>query len=129
MLFDSPVIIGNTYHLKVNHRNSLETWSAAPVQLNSVSNYSFSSSLLQSFPLGIGNEVLTFDNLYAAIYSGDINQDKTIDISDFLELDPKIQNGDSGYDSGDLNGDGSVDISDFLVLDPNVQGGFGSVTP
>lgn len=129
VLFDSPVIIGNNYYLKVNHRNSLETWSAAPVQLNAVSNYSFSSSLSQSFPSGIGNEVLTFDNLYAAIYSGDINQDKTIDISDFLELDPKIQNGDSGYDAGDLNGDGSVDISDFLLLDPNVQGGFGSATP
>ena len=51
-----------------------------------------------------------------AIYSGDINQDGSIDASDFLDLDPSIQNGDGGYLVGDLNGDGAVDASDFLVV-------------
>lgn len=64
-----------------------------------------------------------------AMYSGDINQDGAIDGTDFLELDPSIQNGDGGYLPGDLNGDGAVDGADFLVLDPNIQGGIGAVTP
>ena len=64
-----------------------------------------------------------------AIYSGDINHDGAVDGSDFLLLDPSIQNGDGGYVVGDLNGDGAVDGSDFLILDPNIQGGIGSVTP
>ena len=64
-----------------------------------------------------------------AIYSGDINQDGAVDGSDFLELDPSIQNGDGGYMPGDLNGDGAVDGSDFLVLDPNIQIGIGAATP
>ena len=64
-----------------------------------------------------------------AIFSGDINQDKAIDISDFLELDPHIQNGDGGYIVYDINGDGAVDISDFLLLDPNIQNGIGAAIP
>ena len=64
-----------------------------------------------------------------AIYSGDIDQNGSIDASDFLELDPSIQNGDGGYVVGDLNGDGAVDASDFLVLDPNIQNGVGAATP
>ena len=64
-----------------------------------------------------------------AIYSGDINQDGSIDASDFLELDPSIQRGDGGYLAGDLNGDGAVDASDFLVLDPNIQNGVGAAFP
>ncbi len=64
-----------------------------------------------------------------AMYSGDINQDGAIDGSDFLEIDPSIQNGDGGYMPGDLNGDGAVDGTDFLVLDPNIQLGVGTVTP
>ena len=52
-----------------------------------------------------------------------------MDATDFLDLDPHVQNGDGGYIVSDLNGDGSVDATDFLWLDPNVQNGIGSVTP
>ena len=64
-----------------------------------------------------------------AIYSGDLNQDGSIDGSDFLELDPPIQNGAGGYLVGDLNGDGAVDGSDFLIFDPNNQNGVGAAIP
>ena len=88
--------------------------------------YSFSSGTSQAFG---SNQAVTFDNLYAAIYSGDINSDGAVDGSDFLELDQSIQNGDGGYLIGDLNGDGAVDGSDFLVLDPNIQNGIGAAVP
>ena len=124
--FGPAVILNNSYYLKLNHRNSVETWSAAPVLLNAITTYSFSSAVTQAFA---SNEAVTFDALYAAIYTGDINQDGAVDVSDFLELDPSIQNGDGGYAIGDLNGDGAVDVSDFLVLDPNIQGGIGANIP
>ena len=110
----------------MRHRNSVETWSNTPIILTDTTNYSFISSSAQAYG---NNEVKTFDNMGFAIYSGDINQDGAIDGSDFLELDPYIQNGDGGYIVGDLNGDGSVDASDFLILDPNMQNGIGSSTP
>ena len=94
--------------------------------LTPTTSYSFSSNASQAFD---DNEVATFDNYGFAIYSGDINQDGSIDATDFLELDPSIQNGDGGYLVGDLNGDGSVDASDFLILDPNIQNGIGAAFP
>ena len=124
--FGPSVIADNFYYLKLNHRNSVETWSGAPVQLTAITTYSFSSAASQAFA---SNEALTSDNLYAAIHTGDLNQDGSVDASDFLELDPSIQNGDGGYLVGDLNGDGSVDASDFLVLDPNIQNGVGAIAP
>jgi hypothetical protein len=63
------------------------------------------------------------------IYTGDINQDGSVDGSDFLDLDPSIQNGDGGYLAGDLNGDGAVDGTDFLLMDPNIQAGIGAAIP
>ncbi len=123
--FTSPVTAGNSYYLKITHRNSVETWSAAPVLFSAVTTYNFASAATQAFSanqadLGDGN---------FAIFTGDINHDGAVDGSDFLELDPSIQNGDGGYAIGDLNGDGAVDGSDFLVLDPNIQNGVGAAIP
>ncbi len=123
--FNSPVVAGNSYYLKLYHRNSVETWSAAPVLMSPVTSYLFSTAATQAFS---GNQADLGDGNFA-IFSGDINHDGAVDGSDFLELDPSIQNGDGGYAPGDLNGDGAVDGSDFLVLDPNIQNGVGAAIP
>jgi hypothetical protein len=116
----------SSYYISIIHRNCIETWSKNPVLLSAVTNYDFTTSASQAFG---DNLKSTFDNLYYAIYSGDINRDGAIDGSDFLDLDPSIQMGDGGYLIGDLNGDGAVDGSDFLVLDPNIQLGIGAFIP
>ena len=123
--FDPAVLQGSSYYLKINHRNSLETWSAAPVVLGAVTTYSFSSAVTQAL---FSIETASGDG-YALVYTGDITQDFTIDATDFLVLDPEIQAGLFGYFSGDLNGDGAVDASDFLILDPNIILGVASGTP
>lgn len=64
-----------------------------------------------------------------AIFTGDVNQDNTVDASDFLLIDSDIQNFGSGYIVTDLNGDGSVDATDFLLVDFNIQNFVGAVTP
>jgi hypothetical protein len=63
------------------------------------------------------------------LYSGDINQDGSIDAFDYLVQEPDIINGNSGYLHTDLNGDGAVDAFDYLVLDPNLVSGVGAATP
>ena len=124
--FGPSVVAGTQYYIKINHHNSIETWSALPVTFTPSSNYNFTTSSSQAF----GNNMIeTFDNMGWAIYSGDLNQDGAIDGSDFLVLDPSIQNGDGGYVVTDLNGDGAVDGSDFLILDPNIQNGIGVLIP
>ena len=117
-----PAVVANTsYYIKVDHRNSVETWSKNPVPFLSTTSYSF-STLDQSY----GPNMAEVEPGIWAIYTGEVEKDGAVDISDFLALDPSIQAGDGGYLPGDLNGDGSVDISDFLILDPNIQLGLGA---
>jgi N-acetylneuraminic acid mutarotase len=124
--FNPTVVAYRSHFIKINHRNSIETWSQDPVLLLPNANYSFTTSASKAFS---SNEALTFDNFGYAIYSGDINNDGAVDGSDFLDLIPAVINGDGGYAIGDVNGDGSVDGGDFLSLDINIQNGIGSVTP
>ena len=123
--FGPAVLQGTSYYIKVNQRNHLETWSAAPVLLSAITSYDFTSSQAQAL---YSIAALSFDG-FAMMYVGDISQDNALDASDFLFLDPEIQAGLFGYYSGDLNGDGSVDATDFLFLDPNIQLGVASGTP
>ena len=124
--FGPNVIAGNNYYIKLNHRNSTETWSANPIQLFANTTYIFSSSISQAYS---SNQALTSDAAYAAMFGGDITQDGAIDGSDFLVFDVTNQEGGGGYDVSDLNGDGAVDGTDFLIYDTNLQNGVGSAVP
>ncbi|MEZ5046400.1 MAG: hypothetical protein R2831_05360 [Chitinophagaceae bacterium] len=121
-----PAAVGNSYYIVMNHRNSVQTWSAAPVAISTVGSYMFSTSATQSYG---SNEVDAFTDGVYSMYNGDVNQDGFIDIFDFLDWDVDNQNFASGYYATDLNGDSFVDIFDFLVWDPNNQSFIGLITP
>ncbi len=123
--FTAPVSVGNSYYIRLTHRNSIDTWSKFPVLLSSNTTYNFSTALSQAY----GDNQADIGGGLFAIQNGDINLDGAIDGSDFLDIDGPIQAGDGGYAQGDINGDGAVDGSDFLVLDSNIQIGVGVVTP
>lgn len=86
------------------------------------------SSKAQTNPAFGDNQIQVEPNVFA-IYSGDVNQDGTIDGTDFLILDADIQNFGGGYIVTDLNGDGAADGSDFLLMDANIQNFVGAVIP
>ncbi|MEZ5045761.1 MAG: hypothetical protein R2831_02095 [Chitinophagaceae bacterium] len=121
-----PAAVGNSYYIVLNHRNSVQTWSAAPVAISTVGSYMFSTAATQAYG---SNEVDAFTDGVYSMYNGDINQDGFIDIFDFLDWDVDNQNFNSGYYATDLNGDSFVDIFDFLVWDPNNQSFIGIITP
>ena len=88
-------------------------------------------SILIILMLFIGNAVSAQNNAYGdnqkevepgvfAIYSGDVNQDGTIDISDQADLSNDLSNFAFGYVLTDLNGDSFVDIVDQSILDNNL---------
>ena len=64
-----------------------------------------------------------------AIYTGDINQDGSVDGQDYLIQDAAIQNGDGGYILEDTNGDGAADGQDYIWLSSNIQNAIGAVIP
>ncbi len=56
-----------------------------------------------------------------AIYSGDINQDGTVDGQDANYIDNDASNFAFGYNPSDLNGDGGTDGQDANYVDNNSQ--------
>ena len=63
------------------------------------------------------------------IFSGDLNQDGSVDFNDYPALDIASSDGVLGYDPNDLNGDASVDFNDYPLIDVNSSNGVISITP
>ncbi|MBK8381466.1 MAG: hypothetical protein IPL16_06125 [Ignavibacteria bacterium] len=120
---------GGTYYLAVTHRNSIETWCATGITVNAGGsvNYDLSSSASQAF----GSNMKQADSspVRFAIYSGDVNQDGTIDASDVSDADNDAFNSVSGYVSTDVTGDDFVDAADVSIVDNNAFNSVSAITP
>jgi hypothetical protein len=106
---------GQSYYIIIKHRNAIETWSSNPVQLSNATFYNFTDDANKAFGLN-QHEV---ESGVWAFYSGDINHDENIDLSDFSLLELDINNFEFGYKGTDMNGDGSVDLQDVPLLELN----------
>jgi hypothetical protein len=109
----------------VKHRNSLETWSASPITIGTNLSYDFSTAANKAY----GSNLKNIGSGVYVIYTGDINQDGTIDFSDYPSLDLGNVNGSTGYLTADLNGDGTIDFSDYPILDVNSVNGISIAQP
>lgn len=117
---------GKTYYIALKHRNSIATWSSNPVAFNAAgTTYDFSSGQSQAY----GGNLVDDGNGVFLIYSGDINQDGSIDFNDYPGLDIASSLGILGYDPNDLNGDASVDFNDYPIIDVNSSNGIISIKP
>lgn len=107
-----------TYYIVVKHRNSIETWSkdgGEALDENFLNEYDFRSS---------GNSFgdNQYDNgKFKLMYSGDVNQDGSIDGTDYSAVDNDILNFVTGDVATDLNGDGMVDGTDLVIANENAD--------
>ncbi len=115
------------YYIVLNHRNAIETWSANPMAFTHGygQSYDFTPASSQSY----GDNVVLKGTTWC-LYSGDVNQDGTIDLSDITE----IFNDATFFVLGhllntDLNGDNYVDVSDILLAQNNSQLFINKITP
>ncbi|MEO8209980.1 MAG: hypothetical protein ABI840_05435, partial [bacterium] len=113
--FTDPIGAG-PYYIVVKSRNGIETWSKSGGELwpANTLKYDFTSDASQAF-----GSNMVFKCGKWCIYSGDVNQDGVIDLSDAALIDNDIVNFVSGYVVTDLNCDGTVDISDAAIADNN----------
>jgi hypothetical protein len=121
--------LDGNYYIAIRHRNSVLTWSAAPVALATATpaSYDFSTDPLQSMS-GMAADDLS-EGIYS-IFSGDINQDEFVDPNDYPYYD--IDNSAGlccDYITTDLNGDGFVDPNDYPYFDLNSSAGIFSIHP
>jgi hypothetical protein len=118
--------IGGSYYILVKHRNSIATSSATTVAITSVgTSYNFSTAATQAY----GDNMTSDGNGVYLIYTGDINQDGSVDFNDYPNLDVASSGGVLGYDPNDLNGDASVDFNDYPLIDVNSSNGIISSLP
>lgn len=114
------------YFIQTIHRNALETWSSIQQSFTrgNILNFDFTGSQTQAF----GNN-LVLKNGEWCFYSGDVNQDGTIDLADGSLIDNDAFNFASGYLLTDLNGDGVIDLADAVFADNNAANFVSKITP
>ncbi len=112
-------IIGN-YYIALKHRNSIEIWSAQPVSFPTSSVYDF-TLISNTFTDGLNSaQKLMYDGNYT-MYSGDVNQDGTIDIFDQQNIENAVMLFDFGYLLNDCNADGVEDVFDMQIIENNTS--------
>jgi hypothetical protein len=122
--FDGSFLFVNaasgTYYIVIKHRNSIETWSKAGGEIyNSGSPLTFNFNLDSS--KSYGNNVIRINSspLTYGIYSGDVNQNGTIDAQDLGIVDTDAYNFLNGYVRSDINGNNVVDAVDASITGNN----------
>ncbi len=105
----------SSYYIVVKHRNSITTWSASGHSFApSVMNYNFTTSSSQAF----GNN-LKLEGTRYTVYSGDVNQDGFVNLSDIILIQNDAVNFNSGYLKTDINGDFIINLIDLLITSNN----------
>jgi hypothetical protein len=123
--------LSGNYYREIRHRNSILVWSAVPIVFTrgTSPNYNFLTPITQSY----GSNMAFVGNFggfnYYAMFSGDVNQDKTIDGTDVGRVDNDAANFVSGYVVTDLTGDSFVDGTDFAMADNNAANFVAAVEP
>jgi hypothetical protein len=118
--------ISGSYYLVIKHRNMIETWSANPITISTVtSNYDFSNQNSKAY----GANMVQVEPGVWALYSGDINHDSNVDNGDYSIWEADANDFLAGYYPTDLNGDGNVDNADYSIWESNSNNFIFSIRP
>lgn len=104
------------YFIVIKHRNTIETWSAAPHAYNtgSPTSYSFITFLSQTY--GDNSKQVDSAPLRYAVYSGDVNGDKIINLTDIISVYNASTVFQTGYVVTDLTGDNTTNLTDISIV-------------
>ena len=124
----SNAVNGVNYYLVIMHRNSLETWSMTTHAF--VSN-SLTLNMTASALMAYGNNLVQVDAapVRYADYSGDVNQDGLVDLTDIVNVYNAASAFVTGYKVSDINGDDLTDLTDILITYNNSSSFVSKATP
>jgi len=110
----SNISNGVPYYIQLKHRNSIETWSDSG---KSFAGNSLTCDFTTSDSKAYGNNMTGIDAspVRFGIYSGDVNQEGSVDLSDVLLVYNDASGFVTGYVNTDVNGDNSTDLSDVII--------------
>ena len=115
-----------TYYLSINHRNSIETWASGTGTIVKGGTYpvDFTTAQINAY----GNNMKLRGTKWC-FYSGDVNQDGVVDLSDISLVDNDNLLFKTGYIRTDVNGDRLADLDDLNIVDVNNLNFVVKVTP
>lgn len=119
-------VLGTSYYIVHTHRNSIETWSKSGGENYNL--YALSYNFTSDSASAYGNNLKKQGSIWC-IFSGDVNQDGNVDLSDMIVVDNDNANFVTGYVPSDVNGDLSTDLSDMIIVDNNNAAFVGKITP
>lgn len=111
-----PTAVPDYYLIIVKHRNTIETWSSNVVPLTPYPDYNFTDLDMKAF----GGYQQDLGGGKYGFFSGDINQDGFVNLTDITLEENGLQLFQTGYMPADLNGDGVVESADFSLLENNL---------
>ncbi|MBK8983713.1 MAG: FG-GAP repeat protein [Ignavibacteria bacterium] len=117
------------YYIVIRHRNTVETWSSSAQSYIYLSNSAYDFSSLITSAYGNNMQQVDLSPVRFGIYSGDVNQDGTIDLTDGSLIDNDAFNFASGYLPTDVNGDDVTDLADAVFADNNAFNFVSTITP
>lgn len=118
-----------SYYIAIKHRNTIESWSAVPVSFTNggKTSYSFITAASQAYGSNM-IQVNISPSRYAG-YSGDVNQDGTVDLSDIVICFNDASAFVTGYVKSDVTGDNITSLSDVLISYNNSASFISKITP
>ena len=110
----SNISNGVPYYIQLKHRNSLETWSDS-AKTFAGNSLTFNFTTAGSKAYGSNMPAIDASPLRFGIYSGDVNQEGNVDLSDILLVNNDAGGFVTGYVKTDVNGDNITDLSDLII--------------
>ena len=111
--------LSGSYYRVIKHRNSIETWSNSAYGYTRGSNTHFNFVAPDGQAYGNNQAIVSFSPFYRGMFSGDLDQDGTIDASDLSLEENAVSLNLSGYVVEDVNGDFYCDGSDLSIVENN----------
>jgi lysophospholipase L1-like esterase len=112
-------VSGRHFYISVKHQNSMEIWSSDSVQITNLTFVDFTENINKTFSNGSNLPQKFMQNSVFGIYSGDVNQDGSIDLFDIQKVENDATSFTFGNQISDCNGDGAVDLVDMQIVENN----------
>ena len=108
----------------------IETWSNPLNSFVTLTGFEGTYDFRTDNSKAFGNNMMPVDvtQIRHAIYSGDVNQDGSVNALDISEIDNDVFNFSSGYIGSDVTGD-VTDAADLWVSDNNAFNFVSKITP
>ena len=126
-VFLDNIDFDSLYWIVVKHRNSIETWTYTINDLRPYPPFFIVRIPLSAVPAFAYNNnqarLYNSDSSYyngGAMYSGDVNQDGFVDLTDNILIYNDMSNFVTGYVPTDLTGDRIVDLNDLNICYNNL---------